>query len=576
VVARAPPRAGSATLVLLLGLLATYLAWRLSVEGTARTSGLAADLLFFPFYPVAGLAALLAARGAAGRARVAWSLAAAAWLLSTAGELLYLGARLSPEAAEALRFAGDLADEAYYPLLAAAFAFFVDPPRTGSARLRLLADGLVGATAVGALSWYFVLRHLPAGPLGRDLLEKVWGTGGGEALILFAASLALGRPRPGAGGASLALLTGGALTLAFGDLSAAEHTVLRESGSSIVGDLAIATGATLSAGAGVLARWPIRLGPWPERLWSALHLSEAVPSVAVASVLLLLGRELLTGGDAVPGVSVGLALLAILAMVRLWLARHDLELEGAARRAQEERLAQAQRLEVLGQLTAAVAHDFGNLVASMAGISSELADRLPEGDQELAHFDAAVARGRTLCRALLSLGRRTEPRRQRVDLRRLTDGITPLLRRLLPGDVDLTVTGDVGEAVVEADPTQLELALFNLAANARDAMPSGGTLWIRIDTVRSRGGGPARRARLTVADSGVGMAPATLDRAGEPFFTTKPEGKGTGLGLAAVRAAAEAAQGTFRIESTPGRGTIVALELPLVEEPAAARPSVGV
>jgi signal transduction histidine kinase len=158
----------------------------------------------------------------------------------------------------------------------------------------------------------------------------------------------------------------------------------------------------------------------------------------------------------------------------------------------------------------------------------------------------------------------------------VVEELLPFLRRLLPIGVELAATGSAGAGWVRVERAQLELAVMNLVVNARDALPSGGAVWVRVEPVQvSAGGSLARRgvplgryARIAVADAGVGMDEATLRQASEPFFTTKPEGLGTGLGLATVRGMIEAAGGLLLLDSAPGRGTVVTMILPLATPPA--------
>jgi signal transduction histidine kinase len=259
-------------------------------------------------------------------------------------------------------------------------------------------------------------------------------------------------------------------------------------------------------------------------------------------------------------------------MVRLVLAERELQGEAAARAVQEERLQHAQRLEVLGHLTGAVAHDFNNLLTGLGGTAQALRDRLPHDAEELDEIRDTVRRGTALCGQLLGIGRREPDRLAPLDLREAVEGTLPMLRRIVPRTVEMHATGEVGRARALADRTQIEVALLNLAVNARDAMPRGGTLWIYADAVEigagshwdRRGVPSGRYARLSVSDSGCGMDEVTRRRATEPFFTTKPPGAGTGLGLATVRGVASRCGGSLVIDSAPGRGTSVSLLLPLV------------
>jgi signal transduction histidine kinase/ActR/RegA family two-component response regulator len=236
------------------------------------------------------------------------------------------------------------------------------------------------------------------------------------------------------------------------------------------------------------------------------------------------------------------------------------------RRAVEDRLRQAQKIEALGQLTGGVAHDFNNLLQV---ISSGLQVVARHGDPARREqiFNAmrqAVDRGASLCRQLLAFSRRQALKPEAVNLERLAGDMRELLNRSLRGDIQIDTAFAERLWNVEVDPGELELVILNLALNARDAMPSGGKIDISAANV------PALAdhdlvgdfVRLDIADSGVGMTPEVLLHAFEPFFTTKEVGSGSGLGLAQAHGFAKASGGAVRIVSTPGHGTLVSLFLP--------------
>jgi two-component system NtrC family sensor kinase len=252
-----------------------------------------------------------------------------------------------------------------------------------------------------------------------------------------------------------------------------------------------------------------------------------------------------------------------------------------AKRAQvEDALRQTQRLEALGHLTGGVAHDVNNLLMVVSNNAYLLQRRLRSGvfdeAQTLKPLDAilrAVATGARLTRQLLAFARRQA---LRPEVMRLQDQL-PLLLDLMRHSVTalVSVEGEAAPACdcVQVDPAELELALLNLAVNARDAMPAGGRL--RVSARRAAAHDqppPGRWVLLSVSDTGSGIAPEHLARVFEPFFTTKETGKGTGLGLSQVYGFCEQAGGSVRIHSTPGQGTTVTLLLPAVDalpEPAA-------
>ncbi|MEO8199130.1 MAG: response regulator [Gemmatimonadota bacterium] len=246
----------------------------------------------------------------------------------------------------------------------------------------------------------------------------------------------------------------------------------------------------------------------------------------------------------------------------------------------EERASQAEKMEAVGLLAGGVAHEVNNMMVVVLGFSELLlADkRLPEHmAEDLRQIRNAGDRAAMVTSQLLAFSRRAYHHAVPVDLDRVIRDLEPTLRHLL-GHHALSCIGECPDHI-QFDRGQLEQALVNLATNARDAMPKGGTFTLETSIVTTAAGlmgsgnveiPVARYARLIVTDTGVGMNPATLARIFEPFFTTKPIGKGTGLGLAAVYGVIRQNSGYIRVESTPGHGTRFALYLPLSNERAGA------
>jgi signal transduction histidine kinase/HAMP domain-containing protein/ActR/RegA family two-component response regulator len=254
---------------------------------------------------------------------------------------------------------------------------------------------------------------------------------------------------------------------------------------------------------------------------------------------------------------------------------------------QERRMAaeltRSERLSAIGQLTGGVAHDFNNLLTVILGNTDLLEEKLvgQENLRTLARMTAsAAARGSELTRQLLAFSRRQALVPKPVDVNALLSGMQPLLRRTLPGNIELVPVHADGLWRASVDPTQLESAILNLCINARDAMPGGGRITITTANAAGRppeGAGPVAPdpgapgpgeagagayVSIAVADSGVGMDRATVERAFEPFFTTKEVGKGSGLGLSMVYGFVSQSKGHVRVDSAPGRGTTVTLYLP--------------
>jgi len=230
----------------------------------------------------------------------------------------------------------------------------------------------------------------------------------------------------------------------------------------------------------------------------------------------------------------------------------------------EQRLAQAQRLESVGQLAGGVAHDFNNLLSVIISCVTFAREQLDESSPvraDVEEIGRAAERAAALTRQLLMFSRREVVRPEVIDVGALVTDLESLLSRSLGELVDLRIECDADLPHVLVDRSRLEQVLVNLAVNGRDAMPHGGTLTV---TVARAGEGIA----VSVADEGTGMAPEVADRAFEPFFTTKPAGEGTGLGLATVHGIVTGSGGQVAIDTAPGRGTDVTFTLPPAgEEP---------
>jgi signal transduction histidine kinase len=269
------------------------------------------------------------------------------------------------------------------------------------------------------------------------------------------------------------------------------------------------------------------------------------------------------------------------------LAQANAELEQRVEERTREReaaLAQVhemQKLESLGQLTGGVAHDFNNLLMVILGNLQLLRKRLPEDPRLLRLVDGAMQgadRGATLTKRMLAFARRQELRPEAVEVSRLVDGMEEMLRRTLGPGIQITTDYRPDLPLIRVDPNQLELALLNLALNARDAMAYGGQLEIGgryVGTTPDRPPElePGQYVCIAVSDTGSGMDEDTLKRAAEPFFTTKGAGKGTGLGLSMVHGLAAQSGGAMRMTSQPGEGTTVELWLPVSGETIAAETS---
>lgn len=263
-------------------------------------------------------------------------------------------------------------------------------------------------------------------------------------------------------------------------------------------------------------------------------------------------------------------------------ARDVTELRETARQLEvtQEALIQSQKIEAMGKVTGGVAHDFNNLLTPILGgldllkrrgLPDPKAERLVDGALQSAE------RAKTLVQRLLAFARRQPLQVTSVDLVGLIESLCELIDSTVGPRIDLQLSIAEDLPHVRADPAQLEMALLNLAVNARDAMPDGGRLTISASAIRLTGDGEGLPegdwVRLNVEDTGVGMSPQVLERAIEPFYSTKGIGHGTGLGLSMVHGLMGQLGGALRIESALGRGTRVHLWLPAAEE--GAKPAHG-
>ncbi|PYQ98034.1 MAG: hypothetical protein DMF96_12475 [Acidobacteria bacterium] len=253
------------------------------------------------------------------------------------------------------------------------------------------------------------------------------------------------------------------------------------------------------------------------------------------------------------------------------------------RRALEEQLRQSQKLEAIGRLAGGVAHDFNNILMSIMGAADLLLMQLPSGDsarEEATEIKQSVDRGAGLTRQLLAFSRRQATRPRLFALGEIVGGMDRMLRRLIEAEIEFEIISAPDPLMIVADSGQLEQVVMNLVINARDAMPKGGRLTVRVEEVELdeaaaatlAEGKTGRYARLSVADTGTGIDEQTRAKLFEPFFTTKEQGKGTGLGLSIVYGIVKQSGGYITVASEPGRGATFLLYFPIAtaSEPAPA------
>ncbi len=261
-------------------------------------------------------------------------------------------------------------------------------------------------------------------------------------------------------------------------------------------------------------------------------------------------------------------------------AREQLQAQ-AERERLENRLHQSRRLESLGMLAGGVAHDFNNMLSIILNCASFVAKATADNEPVRANVGEiikAAERAAQLTRQLLIFGRRDQVQLKALDLNVVVADMQTLLARSIGEHVTLVVHPAASLPPIQADRSQIEIVLVNLAVNARDAMPAGGKLTIGLGVTQLDHEhtsvlpplSPGCYVTLSVSDTGVGMSPNVVARIFEPFFTTKPQGQGTGLGLATVHGIVTATGGGLSVQSEPGAGTTIQAFFPAAEEPASA------
>jgi PAS domain S-box-containing protein len=255
---------------------------------------------------------------------------------------------------------------------------------------------------------------------------------------------------------------------------------------------------------------------------------------------------------------------------------HGILRDTTERRRLEEQLRQAQKMEAIGRLAGGVAHDFNNLLTVINGYSDILIKDLAEDDPQrpaIEEIRSAGERAAALTKQLLTFGRRQITRPRPLDLNGLITGAERMLQRLIGEDIQLQTNLDPALSLVMADPGQMNQVLLNLSVNARDAMPDGGRLILATANARLDGDNlpagcqPGAYVKLTAADTGTGMDEETMRHLFEPFYTTKPSGRGTGLGLASVYGIVQQSGGSIRVHSEPDKGCTFEIHLPCAEGP---------
>ena len=266
------------------------------------------------------------------------------------------------------------------------------------------------------------------------------------------------------------------------------------------------------------------------------------------------------------------ALLIAVPIAGLLVARRERRAQNEQLRL-ERQLAESQKMEAIGKLAGGVAHDFNNMLTAILGYASMIHEDAPAQSpvqQQATQIRRAAESAATLTQKLLAFSRRQVLQTNQVDFAAMLDNLVVLIRRVIGENIAVTAQADDNLWQILADPVQVEQSIVNLAINARDAMPNGGTLQITArNAPRAKGEAgpdgevrPGEYVQITVTDTGIGMDDATRTRMFEPFFTTKPHGQGTGLGLSTVYGFVRQCGGYISVLSTPGKGTSIELLLP--------------
>ena len=315
----------------------------------------------------------------------------------------------------------------------------------------------------------------------------------------------------------------------------------------------------------VLNTFVLRAQAWPTLLCYAIPNGLALIFVAIT---------FLTQDGLSAKTFIGLALGGVITCYLIIMVQESVRRVEAKRQITKD-LLQAQKSETVANFAGGVAHDFNNLLGiilaslEQARDEKDVSERKALVDQAI----AAVGRGSGLTKQLLAVGRRTELENQKIDMQSFTEELRHFLKRVIPSSINLQVKCDPSLSIVDSEPTLLQSMLLNLAMNARDAMADVGSLKIRIyrtditqcEDVSAGRLLPGTYATFCVEDDGKGIEPDVFGRVLEPFFSTRPQGEGTGLGLAMVLGFSQQVGGALDIESQEGKGTVVRFFLPITQ-----------
>ncbi len=533
--------------------------WRIvACDALAIVRGLAAT--------AALLWAARVARGPAQRLDPGWNLLAAGAIAWTLADIIWLW--LAIAGAQPWGSLADIFFLLVYPLFLGGVLLLPRQRHRGGGRTAAVLDLFAILVAAGAWTWQIAMAPNLAAGGAIDLSTVVTlAYPVGDVLLLWAALDLLLRGRLDAPRGVAGLLAAGAAVLIATDLVYAVQVAHGSYANGNALGIAWALAIVLVALAGVrraCAGAAVPRAPDPPPMASPL-----LAAIALAATWALLVTR---PGETVPAAAAGVA-LALLLLRQYAVMRANQRLErslaeanaGLEQRVRERtaeladtqrRLHEAERHEAVGRVAAAVAHDFNNVLAAVAG-HAELA-RLRSPPEAAAHLDGildATSRAGEVARRLIATARPHPVALASVDVVGLVREVAAAVQPMLPPGIRLTCSLPEGPLAVPADPGQLHQVLLNLVLNARDAMPDGGEL--RISTAASEGW-----VRLEVSDTGIGMDARVQARLFEPCFTTKPKGIGNGLGLASVHAIVRRHGGTVSVASAPGSGSTFMVALP--------------
>lgn len=468
---------------------------------------------------------------------------------------------------------------------AAMYAALARLPRRGETGLERATFWLDGATVL--VSSVLVLIYLFAHTPGRSSMASpimALTTIGYPALhgaVLFGAIVVILRPAHGVSRDAIALLAMGVAVGVIAEIAYSRAAAIDAHRPGIWYEPFYLLAGCFAAAAAQMQR--DRPGPPDARQFEIGSIgSSIVPYVAVICAVGVVLLELGPRWSSIFGAMViGAVILTTLIMARQLIARRHLAALAAAEQARlarqatlELQLQQSQKLEAVGLLAGGIAHDFNNILTAIRVNAELVGMTAPATRDDMREIISAVDHGASLTQQLLAFGRRDSVQVQRFDLRELASAMDPMVRRVVTGRIVLRVTLPPEPVPVEMDRVQAEQVLLNLAINARDAMPDGGTLAIEVGTRRVDGPTEGLLAGdyavLRVSDTGSGMTPEVMARMFEPFYTTKPRGRGSGLGLSTVYAIAKRAGGTIEVKSEVGTGSTFEILLPMAEAHAAA------